>query len=119
MTIERGRIAWVGPSSERPGDLDLGNVAIVPGFVNAHTHLELEPLGISRAGGHEESEIPWLRRVIEQRRGRTEQAQKQAIARNVMASIEAGTTFLADTTTAGLSWPPSPKPRCAPWCSPS
>ena len=44
VTIDGPRIGWVGPAKERPGDLDLGNVAIVPGFVNAHTHLELEPL---------------------------------------------------------------------------
>ncbi len=69
LTIDRGRIAWVGPSSERQGDLDLGNVAIVPGFVNAHTHLELEPLESSRTAAHDESEIPWLRRVIDQRSG--------------------------------------------------
>ncbi len=43
LTIERGRIAWVGPSKDRQCDLDLGNVAIIPGFVNAHTHLELDP----------------------------------------------------------------------------
>jgi aminodeoxyfutalosine deaminase len=104
LTIERGRIAWVGPSSERQGDLDLGNVAIVPGFVNAHTHLELEPLESSRPAGPDESEIPWLKRVIDHRRARTEQSQKEAVARNVRASINSGTTFLADTTTAGLSW---------------
>jgi cytosine/adenosine deaminase-related metal-dependent hydrolase len=104
LTIERGRIAWVGPSSERQGDLDLGNVAIIPGFVNAHTHLELDPLENSRGAAYGESEIPWLRRVIDQRRGRTEQSQKETVDRNVQASIAAGTTFLADTTTAGLSW---------------
>jgi cytosine/adenosine deaminase-related metal-dependent hydrolase len=104
LTIERGRIAWVGPSRDRQGDLDLGNVAIIPGFVNAHTHLELDPLENTRAMGYGESEIPWLRRVIDQRRGRTEQSQKETVDRNVQASIAAGTTFLADTTTAGLSW---------------
>lgn len=104
LTIDRGRIAWLGPSSERQGDLDLGNVAIVPGFVNAHTHLELEPLESSRTASHDESEIPWLRRVIDHRRGRSEQSQKETVTRNVQASINSGTTFLADTTTAGLSW---------------
>ncbi len=42
--------------------------------------------------------------MIDQRRGRTEQSQKETVDRNVQASIAAGTTFLADTTTAGLSW---------------
>ncbi len=105
LTIDRGRIAWLGSSSERQGDLDLGNVAIVPGFVNAHTHLELEPLESSRTAAHDESEIPWLRRVIDHRRGRSEQSQQETVASNVQASINSGTTFLADTTTAGLSWP--------------
>ena len=77
LTIERGRIAWVGSASEREGDLDLGNVAIVPGFVNAHTHLELEPIETGRPGGEDESEIPWLRRVIDQRRGGTERIAKR------------------------------------------
>ena len=58
--------------------------------MNAHTHLELEPLESSRPSGNDESEIPWLRRVIDQRRGRSEQSQKDAVARNVKASIEFG-----------------------------
>ena len=106
LTIERGRIAWVGPADERDEDLDLGNVAIVPGFVNAHTHLELEPIASEPSQGRDESEIPWLRRVIDQRRGRTEEMQNETVARNIRSAIEAGTTFLADTTTAGLSWGP-------------
>ncbi|MBM3779214.1 MAG: amidohydrolase family protein [Acidimicrobiia bacterium] len=42
--IEGGRIALVGPSNGAPGDIDLGEVAILPGLVNAHTHLELSYL---------------------------------------------------------------------------
>ena len=32
VTLQQGRIGWVGSSRERAGDLDLGNVAIVPGL---------------------------------------------------------------------------------------
>src|SRR5262245_20310482 len=107
LTIEEGRIAWVGTAKERRCDLDLGNVAIVPGFVNAHTHLELEPLGRSgQPAGAGEDEVSWLRKVVDQRRSGNENSQRAAVARNVKASIDAGTTFLADTTTAGLSWAP-------------
>jgi aminodeoxyfutalosine deaminase len=107
LTIEEGRIAWVGRSLERPSDLDLGNVAIVPGFVNAHTHLELAPLsGKIELDRDNENEVSWLRHVVEQRRSGTEQALVAVAAQNVRASIDAGTTFLADITTAGLSWRP-------------
>ncbi len=106
VTIDRGRIAWVGPATERRCDVDLGNVAIVPGFVNAHTHLELEPLSGGGVRGEDESEIRWLRRVVDQRRARALESQRETVSLNVKASIEAGTTFLADTTTDGLSWGP-------------
>jgi len=112
VCIQQGRIGWVGPASDRPGDLDLGNVAIVPGFVNAHTHLELasldsqitkgNPERASRTGS--EDEVAWLRRVVDQRRKGSDQTLKESVGHNLKASIEAGTTLLADTTTAGLSW---------------
>jgi cytosine/adenosine deaminase-related metal-dependent hydrolase len=84
--------------------MDLGNVAIVPGFVNAHTHLELEPLVGS--GRDEGDEISWLRQVVDQRRASTEESHRVAVRRNLSEAIAAGTTLLADTTTAGLSWGP-------------
>jgi cytosine/adenosine deaminase-related metal-dependent hydrolase len=102
LTIEAGRIVWVGSSSERTCDLDLGNVGIVPGFVNAHTHLELGPLGTP--GCEEENEVSWLRHVVKQRQSGTEQQQRATVDRNVKASLDVGTTFLADITTGGLSW---------------
>lgn len=105
LTIDRGRIGWLGPATERAADLDLGNVAVLPGFVNAHTHLELADLGGGSTDQHEaEAQVEWLRRVVENRRSMTEATLRENAARNVQASVAAGTTFVADTTTAGASW---------------
>ncbi len=106
VTIEGPRIGWMGSATERTADLDLGNVAITPGFVNTHTHLELAPLEGDRGPQSKVDELSWLKRVIEQRRGTSEASLSARAAENVQASIRAGTTFLADTTTAGLSWGP-------------
>jgi cytosine/adenosine deaminase-related metal-dependent hydrolase len=107
VVLQQGRIGWVGPSRQRAGDLDLGNVAIVPGFVNAHTHLELASLegqGELVPAMDTEDAVAWLRKVVDQRRSGSEISLKAAVARNVKNCVESGTTCLADTTTAGLSW---------------
>src|SRR5262245_7189288 len=71
VTVEGDRLAAVGPAGSRTADRDFGNAAIIPGLVNAHTHLDL-------SGAH--GKIPptspdrftdWLRGVIAYRRQRT------------------------------------------------
>lgn len=54
-----GRVAAVGPARRRRLDFQ----AIVPGLVNAHAHLQLEPLRRPRR-----QFVPWLRDVIASRR---------------------------------------------------
>lgn len=101
LSIEAGRIARVGRDDGRLVDLDLGNAAIVPGFINAHTHLELSKIAPLAPV---ENEIEWLRRVVDQRRGKTIDDLKDAASLHLNQAIRAGTTTLADTTAAGLSW---------------
>jgi cytosine/adenosine deaminase-related metal-dependent hydrolase len=106
LTIQSPRIGWLGPAGERAADLDLGNVAIVPGFVNAHTHLELSSLADGHGAAGAEAELSWLKRVIAHRRRASDADLRLKSGENLRAAIEAGTTLLADSTTAGLSWKP-------------
>ena len=63
VTIAGDRILAVEPHGARTADYDLGNAAILPGPVNAHTHLDL-----SGARGKCPPRLDftnWLRAVIE------------------------------------------------------
>ncbi len=105
LVVNDGAIVGVGTKRLGKPDFDLGNVAVLPGFVNAHTHLDLTPIPSDpdRPDGTED-EVRWLRRVIEHRRATTADASREAIERNIAASLAAGTTAVADVTPAGLSW---------------
>lgn len=102
VSIEDGRITRVGPIDGRRYDIDLGNVAIIPGLVNAHTHLELSSLD-GESGGVED-QVEWLARVVRQRRSGDWDSLHEAARVNLSAALRAGTTLLADTATAGSSW---------------
>ncbi|MFT4108166.1 amidohydrolase family protein, partial [Propionicimonas sp.] len=42
LVIEDGRVAWLGASAETPAAdeaIDAGGRAVIPGFVDSHTHL--------------------------------------------------------------------------------
>lgn len=102
LVIEDGRIGRIERRRGRTPDLDLGNVAIVPGFVNAHTHLDLDPIPSLPEGIL--PQVDWLRRVVDYRRSQPPGDAQATIARNLQASLESGTTLLADITAGGQSW---------------
>lgn len=93
VTLEGERIVAVGttPAGDVPIE-DLGGVALLPGLVNAHTHLDLShlarPLGEPGMGF-----VDWIRRVIEHR---LETRPDRPVERGIEESIRWGVTALGD-----------------------
>jgi cytosine/adenosine deaminase-related metal-dependent hydrolase len=102
VTIAGDRIAAVEAHGKRTADYDLGNAAILPGLVNAHTHLDLS----GARGKIPPCEIftDWLRRVIAYRRSCTPESIHHEIAAGIKESLQFGTTLLGDIAVGGASW---------------
>lgn len=101
VTIAGQRIVAVG---DRPvaGEIDRGEELLLPGLVNAHTHLEFsalrEPLPV--AG----SFASWIRNVVQWRRTQSDEAITAAIQQGAQESVQAGVTTLGEIATrAGLT----------------
>src|SRR5438445_12677457 len=102
ITIGGDRIVAVEPHGTRTADL--GNVAILPGFVNAHTHLDLT--GARGVCPPTPDFTAWLRRVIAFRRTHTAEQAQADIANGIRECLRFGTTLLGDIAACGASWEP-------------
>jgi cytosine/adenosine deaminase-related metal-dependent hydrolase len=102
ITVAGERIVGVEPRGQRTADRDLGNVAILPGFVNAHTHLDLN--GLRGQTPPTADFTGWLRKVIEHRRRQATEQIDSDIRAGLSESIHYGTTLLADIAAGGQSW---------------
>jgi aminodeoxyfutalosine deaminase len=102
LTIRGDRLVAAEACGRRTPDVDLGNVAILPGLVNAHTHLDLSDL---RGKIPPTSDVThWLRSVIAHRRRQTPEDIQAAIAAGIAESLRFGTTLIGDIASRGLSW---------------
>jgi cytosine/adenosine deaminase-related metal-dependent hydrolase len=111
IEVAEGRIAAVH-KQEGPITTDLGNAAVIPGLVNAHTHLELSDVAAPL-----EPALPftsWLDSVIGHRRLRGAEAGAALTAAIVGAdeSLRTGTTLVGDIVSrdwsAGSTSPDGP-----------
>lgn len=100
IAIEDGRIAAVGTAAELGEGERFAEAAIVPGFVNAHTHLEY---AVYAGFGDGLSFGPWLVLHMERKR-RLERADMEAIARLGAAEcLRSGITTVGDLAFSGAS----------------
>jgi cytosine/adenosine deaminase-related metal-dependent hydrolase len=79
-----------------PRAIDLGNVAIIPALVNAHTHLEFSDLATPL--GPAERFADWVQAVVGHRRNRIASG-TELVRRGVHECAQAGTTAVAEITT--------------------
>lgn len=100
VVIERGRISAVGSARELPGRpaADFGDAVVCPGFVNAHTHLDLSMFAGRIAPGPDF--IAWLRHLmaIITAEPATPKRVHQAVRAGVARSLESGVTMVGDIT---------------------
>lgn len=115
VTIDRERIVAIASTPQARGPLhDLGDIALLPGLVNAHTHLEFShlraPLG--RPGMRL---VQWLPLAIAERQNRQDRT-ADSIAAGIGECIAAGTCALGEIATAEPSaYPPETQLTLAPY----
>lgn len=81
--------------------IDLGEMAVLPGFINAHTHLELTPL--RGAIPPPRRFVEWILAVRQLRENLEPEEIVRGVEEGIRESLEGGVTTLADVTFTGLS----------------
>ncbi len=106
VLINDGKIKFAGcfKDIDKPlsyETVDLGNSAIIPGLINAHTHLELTHLHNRISGNGDFTD--WIRQIIIAKEPWTEHEYVSSIREGITKSLEAGTTTVADLNRNGLA----------------
>lgn len=104
VIVERGRITAVGTAREVHGTpvTDYGDAVICPGFVNAHTHLELSLLAGRVPPDLRPPQVPdfvdWLRRLVAAVSAglHTREQTLESVRNGIAQSLSAGVTLVGD-----------------------
>jgi aminodeoxyfutalosine deaminase len=102
VTIRGDRITSVDRAGVRTPDLRFDDAAIIPGLVNAHTHLDLS--GLRGLVPPTADFVGWLRGVIGRRRERSPEQTAADIRAGLDESMRYGTTLVGDIAAGGASW---------------
>ena len=109
LAVQGGHILAAGPAAELiplygPPTAEFPGCVIMPGFVNAHIHLELTHFPAWRLRGgldyHPRRFVDWIIQVIKVRRGITEAEVRSSLMAGIQASLRAGTTLVGDIVTS-------------------
>ncbi len=109
VEIESGRITALHNRHDAAAE-DLGNVALIPGLINAHTHLEFSDLSQPLAPA-----VPftdWIRALVTYRRGRSHSASVDAIESGIFESERSGTVCLGEIATPATPSEAEDEPGC-------
>ncbi|MFI5246720.1 MAG: amidohydrolase family protein [Gemmatimonadales bacterium] len=113
VAVDRGRIVAYGAEGARvlPADgaqaVDLGHVAVMPGLVNAHTHLELSYLRDEVPPASEF--VKWVRGVMAARRERKDPNAPEildGIERALEEAVACGTAIVGDVSNTLVTFEP-------------
>ncbi len=108
IAVDKGRIIDVGKLDDLraayPAEAEeFPGCAIIPGFVNAHSHLELThfPSWKIRKGidYSPRTYVDWVIQVIKINRGLTRQERELSLREGIRISLESGTTAIGDIIT--------------------
>jgi len=118
VTVADGRVVARGPRREilaaHRGDAevrDLGDVVLLPGLINAHTHLELAWMAEETIPGGDY--LDWLRELVRRRDGEVESVARDAAEKAIAAATARGTVAVGDV--GQRSWMPGLLARSRLW----
>jgi cytosine/adenosine deaminase-related metal-dependent hydrolase len=104
VTIRGDTIEAIEPHGDRTSDEDCGNAAIIPGLVNAHTHLDLSGSRGQIPATDPDHFADWLRGVIAYRRSRSSELVQSDIQAGLAECLQYGTTLIGDISADGGNW---------------
>ena len=112
LALDRGRVVALGAAGTRvladgAQVVDLGDVAVMPGLVNAHTHLELSYLRDEVAPASQF--VTWIRGLMKARRERPDPSASDildAIDAALEESVACGTAIVGDISNTLVTFGP-------------
>ena len=100
--IEGEKITGVSKAGTVDVDENLGEVILLPGLVNAHTHLDLTGFPQEKKDGS--NFLDWIDSVIAHRMSTTPLQMQEHIQKGIDQSLKAGVCLIGDISAGGHSW---------------